>query len=206
MPAVALPVPGYASAPELLFQPVSLTQMSVLLPIDRIIFRHLFEVKQFWPVDTALEEHLTPFCYTCLATCSTHQGHPVGSMCLLVGHHCCARTQAVRNFVQLCLEGYYNGCIFHRVIKDYMAQTGDPTGTGTGMIGMQVGGQVSVSPISSNWAAFFNVTRYHRRTPLCTSTLQEFIWHLLRRPDWTESGLDENPCPLESLRNLCMQG
>lgn len=40
--------------------------------------------------------------------------------------------QAVRNFVQLCLEGYYDGCIFHRVIKDFMAQTGDPTGTGSG--------------------------------------------------------------------------
>jgi len=34
--------------------------------------------------------------------------------------------------VQLCLEGYYDGCIFHRIIKDFMAQTGDPTGTGSG--------------------------------------------------------------------------
>ena len=40
--------------------------------------------------------------------------------------------KAVRNFVQLGLEGYYDGCIFHRVIKDFMAQTGDPTGTGRG--------------------------------------------------------------------------
>ena len=39
---------------------------------------------------------------------------------------------ACRNFVQLGLEGYYDGCIFHRVIKDFMAQTGDPTGTGRG--------------------------------------------------------------------------
>mmetsp|Transcript_22785 Transcript_22785/g.37755 ORF Transcript_22785/g.37755 Transcript_22785/m.37755 type:complete len:502 (+) Transcript_22785:35-1540(+) len=39
---------------------------------------------------------------------------------------------ACRNFVQLCLEGYYDGCIFHRVIKEFMAQTGDPTGTGQG--------------------------------------------------------------------------
>ena len=37
--------------------------------------------------------------------------------------------KAVRNFVQLGLEGYYDGCIFHRVIKDFMAQTGDPTGS-----------------------------------------------------------------------------
>ncbi len=30
--------------------------------------------------------------------------------------------KAVRNFVQLCLEGYYDGTIFHRIIKDFLAQ------------------------------------------------------------------------------------
>ncbi len=37
-----------------------------------------------------------------------------------------------RNFVQLCLEGYFDGNIFHRIVKDFIAQTGDPTGTGQG--------------------------------------------------------------------------
>ena len=40
--------------------------------------------------------------------------------------------KACRNFVQLCLEGYYEDCIFHRIIKDVCIQTGDPTGTGRG--------------------------------------------------------------------------
>ncbi|KAG1660616.1 Spliceosome-associated protein CWC27 [Nymphon striatum] len=40
--------------------------------------------------------------------------------------------KACRNFVQLCLEGYYDGTIFHRIIKGFIAQGGDPTGTGTG--------------------------------------------------------------------------
>ncbi|GBE60744.1 peptidyl-prolyl cis-trans isomerase [Babesia ovata] len=40
--------------------------------------------------------------------------------------------KAVRNFVQLCLEGYYNNCIFHRIIPQFMVQTGDPSGTGHG--------------------------------------------------------------------------
>jgi cyclophilin family peptidyl-prolyl cis-trans isomerase len=40
--------------------------------------------------------------------------------------------RTVNNFVFLAREGYYDGTIFHRVISDFMAQGGDPTGTGTG--------------------------------------------------------------------------
>ena len=38
----------------------------------------------------------------------------------------------VNNFVTLARKGYYNGTTFHRVIPDFMAQGGDPTGTGAG--------------------------------------------------------------------------
>ncbi|XP_050364260.1 peptidyl-prolyl cis-trans isomerase CYP57 [Argentina anserina] len=40
--------------------------------------------------------------------------------------------KATRNFVQLCLEGYYDNTIFHRIIKGFLVQGGDPTGTGEG--------------------------------------------------------------------------
>lgn len=40
--------------------------------------------------------------------------------------------KAVENFVTHSKNGYYNGLIFHRVIKDFMIQGGDPTGTGAG--------------------------------------------------------------------------
>ncbi|GJQ11267.1 hypothetical protein GpartN1_g3058.t1 [Galdieria partita] len=42
----------------------------------------------------------------------------------------CPKT--AENFIVHCRNGYYNGCIFHRVIKDFMVQTGDPEGDGTG--------------------------------------------------------------------------
>ncbi len=43
-----------------------------------------------------------------------------------------AAPKAVENFVTHAKNGYYDGLIFHRVIKDFMIQGGDPTGSGMG--------------------------------------------------------------------------
>lgn len=40
--------------------------------------------------------------------------------------------KAVENFTTLAEEGYYNGLTFHRIVKNFIVQGGDPTGTGTG--------------------------------------------------------------------------
>eukprot|EP01119_Soliformovum_irregulare_P010075 TRINITY_DN2458_c0_g1_i1.p1 TRINITY_DN2458_c0_g1~~TRINITY_DN2458_c0_g1_i1.p1 ORF type:complete len:457 (+),score=142.25 TRINITY_DN2458_c0_g1_i1:70-1371(+) len=40
--------------------------------------------------------------------------------------------RACRNFIQLCMEGYYTNTIFHRIVKGFIMQGGDPTGTGFG--------------------------------------------------------------------------
>ena len=44
----------------------------------------------------------------------------------------------VNNFVFLARQGYFDGVTFHRVIKEFMAQTGDPTGTGRGGPGYRI--------------------------------------------------------------------
>jgi cyclophilin family peptidyl-prolyl cis-trans isomerase len=45
--------------------------------------------------------------------------------------------KTVANFTKLAAERFYDGVIFHRVIPDFMIQSGDPTGTGTGGPGYQ---------------------------------------------------------------------
>ncbi|KAI3824156.1 hypothetical protein L1987_05605 [Smallanthus sonchifolius] len=46
--------------------------------------------------------------------------------------HCDITPRACENFITLCERGYYNGVVFHRNIRNFMIQGGDPTGTGKG--------------------------------------------------------------------------
>lgn len=47
-----------------------------------------------------------------------------------------AAPEACENFIGLAEKGYYDGIIFHRVIKGFMIQGGDPSGTGTGGVSL----------------------------------------------------------------------
>jgi cyclophilin family peptidyl-prolyl cis-trans isomerase len=53
--------------------------------------------------------------------------------------------KTVNNFVFLSREGFYDGVIFHRVIDNFMAQGGDPTGTGRGGPGYKFGDEFDSS-------------------------------------------------------------
>ena len=48
-----------------------------------------------------------------------------------------------RNFLQLCLDGYYDNTIFHRLVPGFILQGGDPTGTGNGGESIYDGGAFS---------------------------------------------------------------
>ena len=52
----------------------------------------------------------------------------------------------VARIKELAREGFYNGVVFHRVIDGFMAQTGDPTGTGTGGSGKKLKAEFSREP------------------------------------------------------------
>jgi cyclophilin family peptidyl-prolyl cis-trans isomerase len=62
----------------------------------------------------------------------------------------------VNNFVFLAREGFYDGTTFHRVIPGFVAQGGDPTGTGTGGPGYQFQDELSDVPFEQGIVGMAN--------------------------------------------------
>lgn len=58
-----------------------------------------------------------------------------------------AAPKTVENFVKLSNDGFYDGIIFHRVIPNFMAQTGDPQGNGTGGPGYKFEDEISAKAL-----------------------------------------------------------
>ena len=64
--------------------------------------------------------------------------------------------KTVDNFVKLSKDGYYDGLIFHRVIRDFMIQGGCPEGTGTGGPGYQFEDEINENKIVRGALAMAN--------------------------------------------------
>ena len=58
--------------------------------------------------------------------------------------------KTVANFVKLAKEGFYNGLTFHRIIKDFMMQGGDPLGNGTGGSDEDIVGEFALNGHTNN--------------------------------------------------------
>lgn len=58
--------------------------------------------------------------------------------------------QSVNNFVSLVSKGFYDGLIFHRVIRGFMIQGGDPEGTGMGGPGYSIKGEFAYNGVENN--------------------------------------------------------
>jgi len=64
--------------------------------------------------------------------------------------------QSVNSFVFLAREGFFDGCTFHRVIPGFVAQAGDPTGTGSGGPGYRVPDELSDRPFVAGTVGMAN--------------------------------------------------
>ena len=83
--------------------------------------------------------------------------------------------KACLNFLKLCTIKYYNNCLFHSVQKDFIAQTGDPTGTGKG-------GQSIWNVIDQNQSRFFQSEIHPKLSHNKVSMLLQNIISLASNP------------------------
>lgn len=83
----------------------------------------------------------------------------------------------VNNFISLIKKGYYDGIIFHRVIRGFMIQGGDPQGTGVGGPGYSIKGEFSGNGFQNDLKHTKGVLSMARTMIPDTAGSQFFIMH-----------------------------
>ena len=83
----------------------------------------------------------------------------------------------VNNFISLINKNYYDGIIFHRVIRGFMLQGGDPQGTGTGGPGYEIKGEFSSNGFENNLKHTPGVLSMARTMVPDSAGSQFFIMH-----------------------------
>ena len=85
--------------------------------------------------------------------------------------------QTVNNFISLINKGFYNGLIFHRVIRGFMIQGGDPTGTGAGGPGYSIRGEFAQNGFKNPLRHTAGVLSMARTAAPNSAGSQFFIMH-----------------------------
>ena len=83
--------------------------------------------------------------------------------------------ETVANFKKLVSEGFYDGLIFHRVIAGFMAQGGDPTGTGYNGSGKTIKGEFSSNGFAQNTLSHQRGVVSMARSPMPDSASSQFF-------------------------------
>jgi len=83
----------------------------------------------------------------------------------------------VANFEKLVKEGFYDGLIFHRVIKGFMIQGGDPTGTGMGGSKEKIKGEFRSNGVQNDLSHKRGVISMARTNDPNSASSQFFIMH-----------------------------
>ncbi|MCL1853175.1 MAG: peptidylprolyl isomerase [Peptococcaceae bacterium] len=85
--------------------------------------------------------------------------------------------QSVRNFVSLTRQGFYDGLTFHRIMKDFMIQGGDPKGNGTGGPGYAIKGEFQKNGFTNDLSHTRGVLSMARSQAFDSAGSQFFIMH-----------------------------
>jgi peptidyl-prolyl cis-trans isomerase B (cyclophilin B) len=83
----------------------------------------------------------------------------------------------VANFKMLVSKEFYNGLVFHRVIQDFVIQTGDPTGLGTGGSKDKIKGEFGINGFANNLSHEKGVLSMARTNDPNSASSQFFICH-----------------------------
>ena len=83
----------------------------------------------------------------------------------------------VNNFISLINKGFYDGLIFHRVIKGFMIQGGDPDGVGTGGPGYSIKGEFAINGVENDLKHTAGVLSMARSMMPDSAGSQFFIMH-----------------------------
>ncbi len=83
----------------------------------------------------------------------------------------------VKNFTELVEQGFYDGLIFHRVIKGFMIQGGCPNGTGTGGSGKNIKGEFAANGVKNDMKHKRGVISMARAMAPDSASSQFFIMH-----------------------------